>query len=106
MKELNVPEDSPAWARAAPALDFLKSPAPYSPLILPSFDEEEFMNRLDEDEDEDALEPVPDPIVTPGAEAANLAEEVGRTVVEVSEKRSAEETGVGGGEDEDQNSPS
>ena len=89
-----MPEDSPTWAMVAPALDFLESPTPYSPLILPGFDE--FMNRPDENED--ALVLVPGPVMTPGAETANL--------VEASEESFAEETGVGGGEDADRNSPS
>ncbi|GFY99202.1 hypothetical protein Acr_13g0006030 [Actinidia rufa] len=42
LKELGVPKDNPAWARAAPAPEFLESPVPYSPLILPSFNGEEF----------------------------------------------------------------
>ena len=78
--------------------------APYSPLMFPGFDEEEFMNRLDEDED--ALEPIPGLVVTPGTEAANLAVEIERTVIEASKERVAEETGVGGGDDADWNSPS
>ena len=92
------------WSRASLAPNFLESFAPYSPLILSDFDEEEFMSRLDEDED--TLEIVLDLVVTPGIEAANLAEEVRRAVAEASKERSAEETGVGGGEDADHNSPS
>ena len=81
-----MPEDSLTQARATLAPDVLESLAPYSPRILPGFDKEEFMNRPDEDED--ALEPIPDPVVTPSTEASNLAEE------------------VSGREDADRNSPS
>ncbi|GFS38128.1 hypothetical protein Acr_00g0055880 [Actinidia rufa] len=42
LDKLGIPEDSPAWAKAAPTLGYLESPAPYSPLILPSFDELEY----------------------------------------------------------------
>ncbi|GFY87439.1 hypothetical protein Acr_05g0010780 [Actinidia rufa] len=104
LKELGVLEDNMAWARAALAPDFPESPAPYSPLTLPGFDEEEFLNRLDEDED--TLEPVLDPTVTPGTEVSNPTKEIGRTVAKTFEERSVEETGIGGMEDADRIPPS
>ncbi|GFY96810.1 hypothetical protein Acr_11g0011160 [Actinidia rufa] len=63
--------ETPVWA------NFPGSPIPYSPLILPGFDEEEFMNRLNEDEG--ALKPVPNPTVALGIKAAGPTKKVNRT---------------------------
>ena len=75
LAELRVLEDNPAWAKTAPAPEFLKPLAPYSPIILPGFDEEEYVNRPKEDE-------VVDEVVDPSNEAAQLADEAGQTTVE------------------------
>ena len=40
LAELGVPEDNPAWTNAALAPVFPEPPVPYSPMILPGFDEE------------------------------------------------------------------
>ncbi|GFY88871.1 hypothetical protein Acr_06g0008110 [Actinidia rufa] len=103
LKELGVPEDNPAWARAAPAPEFLEFLAPYSPLILPGFNEEEFLNKPEEDEV--IPEPVLDLIVALNLQATNPAEEVRRAVVEESGERFVEETRANDGGDADQNSP-
>ncbi|GFY88976.1 hypothetical protein Acr_06g0009160 [Actinidia rufa] len=50
LTELDIPEDNGVWAKAAPAPEFPKSSAPYSPLILLDFDELEYMNWSEEDE--------------------------------------------------------
>ncbi|GFZ14832.1 hypothetical protein Acr_24g0010220 [Actinidia rufa] len=41
LAELGIPEDNPTWAKAAPAAELPESPEPYSPLILPGFNEED-----------------------------------------------------------------
>ncbi|GFZ19593.1 hypothetical protein Acr_28g0002980 [Actinidia rufa] len=81
LKELGVPEDNPAWTRAAPVPEFPESPTLYSPLIFPVLNEEEFLIRPEENEV--VPEPIPDLAATPDIEAADLAEEVRRTVAEV-----------------------
>ena len=52
MKELGIPEHNPAWAKATPALapEYPEPLAPYLPMILPGFDEDEYVNRPKEDE--------------------------------------------------------
>ncbi|GFS42556.1 hypothetical protein Acr_00g0080520 [Actinidia rufa] len=71
----------------------------YSPLILPDFDEEEFLNKVEENEV--APEPVPDFSVAPNIEVVDSAEEVGKAVAEAPGDRSTEETGADDGEDAD-----
>ncbi|GFS41177.1 hypothetical protein Acr_00g0072800 [Actinidia rufa] len=90
MAELIVLKDNPAWTKAALAPEFPEPPTPYSPMILPSFNEE-YMNRPDEDED--VLEPVVAPVVAPTNEAANLAEETGGMVAKESREKFTEEIG-------------
>ncbi|GFZ06277.1 hypothetical protein Acr_18g0004470 [Actinidia rufa] len=80
--ELDVPEDNPIWVQDAPAPMFPESPTPYSQLILLGFDEEEFLNRLEEDEV--APEPVPGLTATLDIKVADLAEEVRGAVAEAS----------------------
>ncbi|GFZ18947.1 hypothetical protein Acr_27g0006860 [Actinidia rufa] len=70
LKELGVPEDSPTWAKAAPAPEFPPSPVPYSPMIMPGFNEEEYQKRPDEDED--ALDRTPNPVMTSSNEVPVL----------------------------------
>ena len=93
LAELGVPEDNPAWAKATPASEFLEPPAPYLPIILSAFDEEEYVNRPKEDETADdvvalsnkaaqLVDEASDDVVTPSNEAAQLADEVGQTAVE------------------------
>ena len=50
LKELGVPEDNPSWTNVALALEYPEPPAPDLPMILRVFDEEEYVNRLEEDE--------------------------------------------------------
>ncbi|GFZ00870.1 hypothetical protein Acr_14g0005050 [Actinidia rufa] len=45
MAKLGILKDNPAWAKATFVTEFLESPKPYSLLILPSFNEEEYMNE-------------------------------------------------------------
>ncbi|GFZ15729.1 hypothetical protein Acr_25g0001380 [Actinidia rufa] len=82
LAELGVPEDNPTWTKAAPALGFPEPPASYSPMVQLGFDEEKYVNRLDED--------VPEPILTHVValvdEVANLKEEVGEMIAEVSKE--------------------
>lgn len=42
LTNLGVPED--AWSMVAPTAELPESPKPYLPMILPDFNEEEFMN--------------------------------------------------------------
>ena len=81
LKELGVPEDNLAWTRAAPIPEFPESPAPYSPLILPGLNKEEFLIRPEEDEV--VPEPVPDLAAASDIKAVDPMEEVGRMVAEV-----------------------
>ena len=67
--------------------------APYSPIVLPDLDEEEYVNRSEEDEDAAKA------TVVLGKEVANLVEEAGRTVAEASGERTVEEPGEDTGED-------
>ncbi|GFS30002.1 hypothetical protein Acr_00g0009640 [Actinidia rufa] len=43
--KLDILEDNPAWAKAAPEVELPESPESYSPMILPGFNEEEYMNQ-------------------------------------------------------------
>ncbi|GFS46133.1 hypothetical protein Acr_00g0100310 [Actinidia rufa] len=102
LKKLGVPEDNLAWTRATPVPEFPESLVPYSPMILPGFDEEEFLNRPKEDEV--AFEPVPDLAVASDIEVADPAEEVGGAVAKAPGEWPAEETGVDDGDNADQSS--
>ena len=51
LTEFGIPEDNPAWDKAAHAPELPEPLTPYSPMILPDFDEEEYMNWPEEDED-------------------------------------------------------
>ncbi|PSS07836.1 Cortactin-binding protein like [Actinidia chinensis var. chinensis] len=95
--------DNLAWNKAALAPNFLESPTPYSPMILPGFDEEEYMNRPDEDED--ISEPIHAREMAPTNEDANLAEEARKTIAEVYGERSVEEIGRDDGEDASRDPP-
>ena len=70
----------------APFPEYLESLAPYSPIVLPCFDKEEYVNRSEEDEG------VVDATMVLGNEVTNLAEESKRTVAETFGEKSAEET--------------
>ena len=91
MAKLNIPVDNPAWAKAAPA--------PYSAIILPDFDEEEYINRSKEDED------AADATMALGNEASNLMEEAGRTVAKAFREKATEEPKEDTGEDAAQDLP-
>ncbi|GFY82888.1 hypothetical protein Acr_02g0011280 [Actinidia rufa] len=56
LAELGIPADNLAWSNPALGIELPKSPEPYSPMILPGFNEEEFMNRPNEEDGEEALE--------------------------------------------------
>ena len=56
LTELGISEDNLAWAKVALVPE---PPVPYSPMILSSFDKEEYMNWPEEDED------VADAVVAP-----------------------------------------
>ncbi|PSS08026.1 Ubiquitin-associated protein like [Actinidia chinensis var. chinensis] len=90
------------WPYDAPAPEFPESPAPYSPLILSSFDEEEFLNKLEEDEV--VPKPIRDLTAAPDIEAIDLVEEVRRMVAKALGEWSTEETRAADGRDADQNS--
>ncbi|GFS32701.1 hypothetical protein Acr_00g0024130 [Actinidia rufa] len=49
---LDMPDDNPAWTKAAPATKLPKSPEPYSLVILLGFNGEEYMNQSAEEDDE------------------------------------------------------
>ena len=51
LTEFGIPEDNPAWDKAAHAPELPEPLTPYSPMILPDFDEEEYMTWPEEDED-------------------------------------------------------
>ena len=85
--ELGIFKDNPAWAKAALAPKFPESLEPYSPLVLPNFDDEEYVNHPEEDDD--AL----DVHVAPGNEAVNPTGEVGRTIAEGSGEKTTKEDG-------------
>ncbi|GFS40390.1 hypothetical protein Acr_00g0068260 [Actinidia rufa] len=87
LSKLNIPEDNPTWAKVAPVPKFLESPMPYSPMILPDFDEEEYVNRPEEEED------VPDSVVALGDEAAYLAKGADGIATEGFGEKFAEEAG-------------
>ncbi|GFS32684.1 hypothetical protein Acr_00g0024020 [Actinidia rufa] len=103
LAELSILEDNLAWNKAALAPKFLESLTPYSPMILPGFDEDEYMNRPDEDED--ISEPILARDMAPTNEAANLAEEARKTIAEVYGERSVEETRRDDGEDASRDPP-
>ena len=89
------------WTKVALAPEFLKPPAPYLPMILPSFDEEAYMNKPNEH----VPKPIPAQVVAPTDEVANLVEEVREMIAEVSRERFAEETGREDGEDVSRDPP-
>ncbi|GFZ18271.1 hypothetical protein Acr_27g0000100 [Actinidia rufa] len=76
---------------------WLACQAELSLMILPDFDEEEYVNRPDEDED--VFEPVLAPIMALTNEATNLAEEIGGTIVDEFGGKSTKETGGDAGKD-------
>ena len=45
LDDLYIPEDNLAWAKVALTAELFESLEPYSPLILPNFNEEEYMNQ-------------------------------------------------------------
>ena len=79
LSELEVPEDNLAWAKAAPTPEFPEPSTPYSLIVLPDFEEEEYVNRPEEDE-------VVDDVVAPSDEAAQLAGEFANDVMAPSDK--------------------
>ena len=74
---------------------------PYSPIILPDFNENEYVNRSNEDEDVPEPVPIPALVVAPNIEVANLAKEAEDTVADAFEERSVEEIGGDDGENAD-----
>ena len=98
LAELGVPEDNPTWAKAAPTPEFPEPSTPYSLIVLPDFEEEEYVNRPEEDE-------VVDDVVAPSDEAAQLAGEFANDVMAPSDETAklADEVGQtdaeGAGED-------
>ena len=74
---------------------------PYSSMILPSFDEEKYMNKPDKE----VPEPILVHIVAPIDEAANLAKEAGEMIAEVFGERSTEEIEREYGKDVSQDPP-
>ena len=55
LTEIGIPEENPAWAKTAPTSELPESLEPYSPMIFPGFNEEEYMNQLAMEDDEEAL---------------------------------------------------
>ncbi|GFZ05472.1 hypothetical protein Acr_17g0010440 [Actinidia rufa] len=49
--KLDILEDNPAWSKAVPALELSAPLTPYSPILLPDFDEEEYVNQPKKGED-------------------------------------------------------
>ncbi|GFS35917.1 hypothetical protein Acr_00g0042680 [Actinidia rufa] len=45
-QEIGIPVDPPAWNKATPEVEQLDPPLPYSPLMLPGFNEEEYLKEL------------------------------------------------------------
>ena len=76
LTELGVPEDNPTWAKAAPGPEFLVPPTSYSPIVLPSFNEEEYINRSEEEEE------ATDDVVSLSNKVAQLADEARQTAIE------------------------
>ena len=76
LTELGILEDNPAWAKVAFAHELPEPLAPYSPMILRNFDEDEYMNRLKEDED------AADAGVPSVNEVAQILDEAGMTTTE------------------------
>ena len=89
------------WTKVALAPEFPEPPAPNSPMTLPSFDEEEYMNRPNED----VPEPISTHIVAPTDEAANQTKEAGKMIAKVSRERSTKEIGRENGEDVSRDPP-
>ncbi|GFZ14408.1 hypothetical protein Acr_24g0005980 [Actinidia rufa] len=73
-----IPEGNPAWTKSTPAPKFPKSSPPYSPMVLPGFNELEYLNRPEESED---AADVTGSLIT---EATNLIEEAGMVSLEES----------------------
>ncbi|GFS30377.1 hypothetical protein Acr_00g0011550 [Actinidia rufa] len=79
-----IPENNPAWAKTASAAELPESPKPYSPLILPCFNEEEYMNEPSKEDGEEAqaneaTKPMRE-VVT--EEVGEAAAEVGNTAIQ------------------------
>ncbi|GFS42087.1 hypothetical protein Acr_00g0078040 [Actinidia rufa] len=45
LTDLGIPVDNPTWTKTTPEVELLDFPKPLSPLILPSFNEDEYMNQ-------------------------------------------------------------
>ncbi|GFZ00995.1 hypothetical protein Acr_14g0006300 [Actinidia rufa] len=97
LAELDIPKDNPTWTKDALALEFPEFLAPYLLMILPSFDEEEYMNKPEDDEDVPDL--IPDLVMAPSNEAATLTEEVGGMIDEAFGEKFVEKTEGDDGED-------
>ena len=101
LEELSVLEDNPVWAKTTLTFEFPKLSMPYSPIILPDFNENEYVNRSNEDEDVPEPVPIPALVMAPNIEVANLAKEAEDTVADAFEERSVEEIEGDDGENAD-----
>ena len=73
LAELGIPNDNPAWVKAAPTPELYKPFVPYSPMILPGFNKEEYMNWVKEDKD------VANVVVPPISDTTQPMEEAEKT---------------------------
>ena len=83
LTKLGIPEDNPTWAKVAPAAELLESFEPYSPMILPRFNEE-YMNQPTEEDGvtppiNEVAQPTREVLAQPAEEVAQLTEEVKKT---------------------------
>ncbi|GFZ14427.1 hypothetical protein Acr_24g0006170 [Actinidia rufa] len=83
--KLGIPKDNPTWAKITPEAELLKSLKHHSPMILPSFNEEEYMNQPTEEDGEEAptnevFEPIREAVTKEAGEIA--ADEFGEIIAQ------------------------
>ncbi|GFY87360.1 hypothetical protein Acr_05g0009990 [Actinidia rufa] len=74
LAELDIPGDNQAWAKTTPTAELPEPPEPYFPLIMPNFNEEEFLNQHAEEGGEKAQ--ASDATMLEGAVVVEEVEEV------------------------------
>ncbi|GFY84010.1 hypothetical protein Acr_03g0007840 [Actinidia rufa] len=80
LTDLGIPEDNPTWSKAVLAVELLESSEPCFPMILPSFNEEDYMNQPAK---EDGVEAPENEVAQPTGEVTTQpAKEVEKTVAE------------------------
>ncbi|GFS29792.1 hypothetical protein Acr_00g0008520 [Actinidia rufa] len=94
LTKLSIPENNPTWAKVAPVAKLPESLEPYSPMILPCFNEEYMNQPVEEDGIEAPINKVAQPIgevpTQPAEEIAQPMEEAKKIAIEKARKDAAQ----------------